>query len=122
VGLEFEACSGRVIGAAVAVHSALGSGFLEGVYQRALEMELDAQRIRFERQLKVEVRYRGQVVGVHRLDFLVEDVVVVELKAASAIIDAHLAQLRSYLKATDIRVGLLLNFNAPVLGIRRVVN
>jgi len=122
VGHEFEACSGRVIGAAVAVHSALGPGFLEGVYQRALEMELDAQLIRFERQLKVEVRYRGQVVGVHRLDLLVEDVMVVELKAASAIIDAHLAQLRSYLKATDIRVGLLLNFNAPVLGVRRVVN
>jgi GxxExxY protein len=111
-----------VIGAAVAVHTALGPGFLESIYQRALEIELDLRDIEFQRQLEVDVRYRGETVGRHRLDLLVEQSVVVELKAVSVILEAHLAQLRSYLKATDTRVGLLLNFSAPVLGVRRVVN
>jgi GxxExxY protein len=122
MGHRFEDCSGRVIGAAVAVHTALGPGFLESIYQRALEIELDLRDIEFQRQLEVDVRYRGETVGRHRLDLLVEQSVVVELKAVSVILEAHLAQLRSYLKATDTRVGLLLNFSAPVLGVRRVVN
>jgi len=122
MGHVFEDCSGRVIGAAVAVHTALGPGFLESIYQRALEIELDLRDIEFQRQFEVDVRYRGETVGRHRLDLLVEQSVVVELKAVSLILEAHLAQLRSYLKATDTRVGLLLNFSAPVLGVRRVVN
>jgi GxxExxY protein len=121
VGHEFEDFSGRVIGAAVAVHMALGPGFLEGIYERALEMELSAANLNFESQLRVPIHYRGQLVGVHRLDLLVEASIVVELKAVSTVLDAHLAQLRSYLKATDTRIGLLLNFNAPVLAVRRVV-
>lgn len=122
MGHGFDDCSGRLIGAAVAVHTALGPGFLGGIYQRALEMELHAQHIRFERQVEVAVRYRGQLIGLHRLDLIVEGSIVVELKAVSAVVEAHMAQLRSYLRATDSRVGLLLNFNTPVLGIRRVVN
>lgn len=122
MGHVFQDCSGRVIGAAVAVHMALGPGFLEGIYQRALEMELAGLGLRLESQLSVPVRYRGQLVGVHRLDLVVEATVVVELKAVSTVLDAHLAQLRSYLRATDTRIGLLLNFNAAVLGVRRVVN
>ncbi len=118
----FQDGSGRVIGAALAVHTTLGPGFLEGIYQRALELELTAMGLRFESQLSVPIRYRGELVGVHRLDLLVESSVVVELKAVSAVLDAHLAQLRSYLRATDTRIGLLLNFNAAVLGVRRVVN
>jgi len=106
----------------VAVHTALGAGFLEGIYQRAFELELHSQGIRFESQLQVPVRYKSHLVGFHRLDLLVEGVLVVELKAVSAVLDAHLAQLRSYLRATDTRVGLLLNFSAPVLVVRRVVN
>jgi GxxExxY protein len=111
-----------VIGAALAVRDALGAGFVEGIYQRALEMELAARGIPFQSQLEALVRYRGEVVGVHRLDLLVEGSVVVELKAVSAVRDAHLAQLRRYVKAIDCRVGLLLNFGAAVLGVRRVVN
>jgi GxxExxY protein len=122
VGHEFEACSGRVIGAALAVHTALGPGFLEGIYGSALELELAAAGLCFESQLRVPIHYRGQLVGVHRLDLLVEGSVVVELKAVSSVLEAHLAQLRSYLKATDTRIGLLLNFSAPVLTVRRVVN
>jgi GxxExxY protein len=122
VGHEFGDCSGRVIGAAVAVHTVLGPGFLEGVYQQALELELEARHIHFERQVELAVRYKGHLVGVHRLDLIVEASVVIELKAVSAVLEAHMAQLRSYLKAADVRVGLLLNFNTPVLGVRRVVN
>jgi GxxExxY protein len=118
----FHDCSGQVIGAAVAVHTVLGPEFLEVVYQRALELELEARHIRFERQVEVAGRYNGHLVGVHRLDLIVEASVVVELKAVSAVLEAHMAQLRSYLRAADSRVGLLLNFNAPVLGVRRVVN
>jgi len=106
----------------LAVRDSLGAGFVEGIYQRALEMELAARGIPYQRQLEVLVRYRGEVVGVHRLDLLVDGSVVVELKAVSAILDAHLAQLRSYLKAIDCRVGILINFGAAVLGVRRVVN
>jgi GxxExxY protein len=104
------------------VRDVLGAGFVEGIYQRALEAELSARGIPFDRQLQVVVRYRGEVVGFHRLDLLVRGSVVVELKAVSAVLDAHLAQLRSYLRATDCRVGLMLNFGAAVLGVRRVVN
>jgi GxxExxY protein len=111
-----------VIGAAVAVHTALGAGFVEGIYHRAFALELHSRGIRFESELRVPVLYKGDLVGIHRLDLLVEGSMVVELKAVSYIIDAHLAQLRSYLKATDTRIGLLLNFNAPVLAVRRVVN
>lgn len=122
MGHQFEDCSGRVIGAAIAVHAALGPGFLEGIYQRAFEIELCETGLRFESQLQVPVHYRAQLVGVHRLDVLVEGVLVVELKAVATVLDAHMAQLRSYLRATDTRVGLLFNFSAPVLGVRRVVN
>jgi len=111
-----------VIGAAVAVHTALGPGFLEGIYQRAFEIELRETGLRFESQIRVPVHYRTQLVGVHRLDILVEGVLVVELKAVSTVVEAHMAQLRSYLKATDCRIGLVLNFSSPVLGVRRVVN
>jgi GxxExxY protein len=122
MGHAFEDGSGRIVGAAIAVHSALGPGFLESIYQNALEIELDLRGIEFQRQFEVDVRYRGEPVGRHRLDLLVEAAVVVELKAVSVVLEAHLAQLRSYLKATDMSVGLLLNFSGPVLGVRRAVN
>ena len=118
----FGDCSGRVIGAALAVHSALGPGFLEGIYQRSLELELGAAQLRFERQVEVPILYNGVVVGLHRLDLVVGGTIVVELKSVSSVVEAHLAQLRSYLRATGLGVGLLLNFNAPILGVRRVVN
>lgn len=118
----FDDCTGRVIGAALAVHRELGPGFLESIYQRALECELAARGIRFESQVAVHVRFRGEAIGLHRLDLVVDRAVVVELKSVGALLDAHLAQLPSYLRASELRLGLLLNFNASVLGIRRVVN
>ncbi len=118
---EFEPLSGRVLEAAVAVHQALGPGFLESVYENALVVAFDQRGIRFQRQYEVHVSFEGQEVGLHRLDLLVEGRIVVEIKAVKALDDIHFAQLRSYLKATQLRTGLLLNFNAPILVVKRVV-
>lgn len=122
VAHEFLDCSERVIGAALAVHRTLGPGFLEGVYENALAVEFGERALVYERQVRVAVDYRGGIVGVHTLDLIVERSIVVELKAIGIVMEAHLAQLRSYLKATGLHTGLLLNFGGPVLGIRRVVN
>jgi GxxExxY protein len=121
MGHEFEELSGRILGAAVEVHKALGPGFLESIYQRAMEVALDHRGIAFERQKEVHVYFEGEDLGVQRLDLVVEAQVILELKAVKALEDIHFAQLKSYLKATGLRTGLLLNFNAPTLLIKRVV-
>ncbi|HEV3025825.1 MAG TPA: GxxExxY protein [Pirellulales bacterium] len=121
MGHEFEALSGRVLEAAVAVHKALGPGFLEGVSQKAMEVALRHRDIPFDRQKDIHVFFEGEDIGLHRLDLIVGAEIVVELKAVTALEDIHYAQLKSYLKATGLRVGLLLNFNATTLVIKRVV-
>jgi GxxExxY protein len=121
MGHEFEELSGRILGAAVEVHKALGPGFLESIYQRAMEVALHHREIRFQRQKEVHVYFEGVDVGVQRLDLVVEEQVILGLKAIKAFEDIHFAQLRSYLKATGLRTGLLLNFNAPTLVTKRVV-
>lgn len=118
---KFEALSGRILEAAIEVHRALGPGFLEGVYENALVVAFNHRRIGYERQYEVHVVFEGQEVGLHRLDLVVEGQIVVELKAVKAFELIHFAQLRSYLKATQLHTGLLLNFNAPALVVRRVV-
>jgi GxxExxY protein len=118
---RFEDGSSAVIGAALRVHRALGAGFLEEVYQKALEVELSASGLKFDRQLPIEIKYRGQPVGLHRVDLLVESSIIVELKAVPSLLNLHRAQVLSYLRATGLHVGLLVNFNAPVLLIRRIV-
>jgi GxxExxY protein len=119
---EFEDLSGKIIGAAIEVHRELGPGFLESIYEEALKVDLDEHGLRYECQKEVEVRYLGVVVGIHRLDLVVEGKIIIELKAISDLADIHFAQLRSYLKATGLKVGLLLNFGKPTLEVRRVVN
>ncbi|HLO04027.1 MAG TPA: GxxExxY protein [Symbiobacteriaceae bacterium] len=109
-----------VIGAAMEVHRALGAGFVEKIYEKALALELKLQGVRFQRQVKVPVYYKGMEAGVHVLDLLVEGKVVVELKAVAAIVDVHLAFTRSYMTATGLQVGLLLNFGKAKLEVRRV--
>ena len=121
MGHEFEELSGQILGAAVEVHKALGPGFLESIYQRAMEVALEHRGIAFERQKEVHVYLEGVDLGVQRLDLIVAEQVILELKAVKAFEDIHFAQLRSYLKATGLRTGLLLNFNAPTLVIKRVV-
>ena len=118
---EFEPNSSKIIEAAIAVHKALGPGFLETVYHRALRVAFDHRGIAYENQKEVRIVFEGVEVGVHFLDLLVAGDIVVELKAVKALEDIHFSQVKSYLKATGWRVGLLLNFNAPTLIIKRVV-
>jgi GxxExxY protein len=121
MGLAHEELTGGVIGAAIEVHKALGPGFLESVYENALALELRARGISFERQLAVPIRYRQREVGLHRLDLLVADLIVVELKATKAIEAVHFAVVRSYLRATGCEHGLILNFAKPTLESKRVI-
>jgi len=112
-----------VIGAAIEVHRHLGPGYLESAYQAALEVELKLRGIPFVPQRPVDVSYKGHPVGDGRLDFLVAEMLVVELKAVDALADVHKAQVISYLKATKLHLGLLINFNATILkdGLKRVI-
>jgi GxxExxY protein len=119
---QFEDLSKKVVGAAIEVHRELGPGFLENIYEEALKVDLKEHGLHFEAQKEIKIEYLGVVVGMHRLDLVVEEKIIVELKAVDEIADIHLAQLRSYLKATGLKVGLLLNFAKPTLQIRRVVN
>ena len=119
---QFEELTKKIIGAAILVHRELGPGFVESIYEEALKVEFSEHSLSFESQKEITVKYLDVVVGVHRLDMLVENQVIVELKAVKELTDVHFAQLRSYLKATGLKVGLLLNFAKPKLEIRRVVN
>jgi GxxExxY protein len=112
-----------VIGAALEVHRHLGPGYLESVYEEALAVELGLRGLSFVRQKPFGVSYKGHEIGEGRLDLLVGDELLVELKAVEALGPIHKAQEISYLKATDLHLGLLINFNVPVLkdGIQRIV-
>ena len=118
--IEHRDLSEEVIGAAIRVHRELGPGFLESVYEEALAIELGSVGISFERQKPLAIIYRGHHVGEHRLDFLVEGLLVVELKAISALEDIHFAIVRSYLKASTLDDALILNFASTKLTVRRV--
>lgn len=109
----------RIIGAAMEVHSVLGPGFLESVYETALAHEFDLRDIQYERQKNLTVTYKGVVVGEFRADFLVEGKVIVELKAIKKLTPIDEAQLLNYLKGTGVRLGLLLNFGARSLEHKR---
>lgn len=113
--------SEAVIGCAIEVHRALGAGFLERVYEHALALELRSNGVAFQQQQAMQVRYRGRVVGEYCCDFLIEGRMLIELKALSSLSTDHEAQLLNYLKATGINAGLLLNFGARRLGIKRMV-
>jgi len=121
VAHDFEPLSGRIIEAAIHVHKQLGPGFLESIYESALKVALRHRGIVYEAQKEVTVLFEGEEVGVHRLDLLVGGQIVVELKAIKALQDVHFAQVKSYLKATGLHVGLLMNFHAPTLVVKRVV-
>ncbi len=121
MGHEFEALSGQIIEAAVDVHRTLGPGFLESIYESAMRVGLRHRGIAYEAQKEVAVVYEEEVVGVHRLDLLVDGEIVVELKAVKGLEKVHFAQVKSYLMATGLRVGLLMNFFAPTLVVRRIV-
>lgn len=112
------------IGASMDVHTVLGPGLLERLYEEALAYELECRGIPFKRQVSIGVDYKGRRIGEHVLDIVVGDVLVLELKATDRVSDVHLAQLVSYMRATRMPLGLLINFNVPHLkhGIHRRVN
>ena len=120
---DVDAVMFRVIGAAIEVHRHLGPGFLESIYQRALCIELGERGVSFEKKARIEVVYKGRTLHGQELDLIVDSRVVVEVKAVASILAIHESQLVSYLKATRLRAGLLINFNVPILkaGIRRIV-
>ncbi len=120
---EDEDLARRVIGAAIEVHRVLGPGFLESIYQRALDYELTSCGLHVGREQEILVPYKDIQIEGQRLDLLVGNRVIVELKTVDVIAPIHQAQLLSYLKATGLRLGLLLNFKVPRLvdGIQRLV-
>jgi GxxExxY protein len=109
-----------IIPAAIAVHRELGPGFLESIYEQALAVEFALRGIAFVRQKPIPLFYRDHQIGEHRLDFVVEDKIIVELKALEALENVHFAIVRSYLKATGVADGLLLNFSTMPLTVKRV--
>lgn len=119
--LVFEQLSGVILGAAVEVHRALGAGYHESVYANALSVALTTRRIPHAREHEIDLYFQGILVGKHRLDLLVDDTIVVELKAVEKVLEVHKAQARAYLRSTGKEIALLLNFNAPVLEVKRIV-
>ncbi len=110
-----------MIGCAFEVSNTLGAGFLESVYEYALAVEFTRAGIGFDRQRGLSVSYKGEFIGQYMADFLVEQCLIVEIKALSRLMPEHEAQVMNYLKATGLTVGLLLNFGTPRLGVRRIV-
>jgi len=122
---EINELSGEVIGAAIEVHKTLGPGLLESVYEECLSMELGLRGIPYEKQKELPVRYKGAELDCgYRLDIVVAGKLIVELKACEKLQPIHEAQLLTYLRLTGIKIGLLINFNVPVLkeGIKRLAN
>jgi GxxExxY protein len=120
---EEEMVAGEIIASALAVHRELGPGYLESFYRKAMCLELRARDIAFETEKPIVVWYRGEELGTHRIDLVVQGLVVVELKAVEALAPVHRKQVVSYLKATKLRLGLLINFDDELLkqGLKRVV-
>jgi GxxExxY protein len=119
---KYSEITHKVIGCAMRVHSALGNGFQEVIYQRALEIELQFTGFDFKREYTMPIYYNGKRIGTRRVDFLVMNVVPVELKAVTALEDVHLAQAINYLEAYDLELGLLINFGAKSLQYKRILN
>ena len=119
--MDTDKITETIIGDAMKVSNALGSGFLEKVYENALCLELERSGLGVEKQNSIAVTYEGSMVGEYFADILVNEQVIVEVKAVKSIEEIHQAQLLNYLKATGIHLGLILNFGTPRLGIKRMV-
>jgi GxxExxY protein len=120
--MKHEDLTHKIIGCSMEVHKALGNGFQEVIYQRALEIEMGFQGLLFEREKELPIFYRGQNIGTRRVDFFVDGKVMVELKAIIELEDVHLAQAKNYLEAYKTEVGLLVNFGAKSLQFKRLIN
>jgi|SRR6185437_1169575 len=119
---KYSDITGIIIGCAIKVHSAMGNGFQEVIYQKCLAIEMEKQGLKFAQELEMEIYYDGCNVGTRRVDFLVNGLIIVELKAISKLDDVHLAQALNYLEAYKLATGLLLNFGSKSLEIKRITN
>ena len=117
---KYSEITKTIIGCAMKVHSTLGNGFQEVIYQRALAIEMTKQGLYFKREMEMNIYYEEEHIGTRRVDFFVEDKVMVELKAVVNIEQVHMAQALNYLEAYQIEIGLLINFGAPSLQFKRL--
>ncbi len=120
--MQHEDLTRKIIGCAMTVHSTLGNGFQEVIYQRALKLEMEYVGLNFEREKEMEIFYRDKKIGNRRADFFVEDNIMVEIKAIIKLENVHLAQAMNYLQAYKLPIGLLINFGAKSLEFKRVHN
>lgn len=120
--LKYDDLTHKIIGCAMQVHTELGNGFQEAIYQRSLEIEMIQNGLTFERECEMSIYYKGIAVGVRRVDFFVEGKIMVELKAITLLEDVHLAQAINYLEAYNMEIGLLLNFGSKSLMFKRLLN
>jgi GxxExxY protein len=120
--MKNEELTHKIIGAAMEVHKHLGNGFQEVVYQRALSIELNMQNITHEREKEMPLMYKGYDVGTRRVDFFIEELIMLEIKAVINLEDVHLAQAKNYLEAYHMETGLLTNFGAKSLQFKRIFN
>ena len=119
---KYSALTSKIIGCAMTVHKALGNGFQEVIYQRALAIEMQLAGIDFSREFEMPIYYREAHIGTRRVDFLVENLISVELKAMSKLEEVHFAQAINYLEAYNLEIGLLLNFGEMSLKFKRLTN
>jgi GxxExxY protein len=118
--MEHEALTHQIIGLAMKIHSTIGMGFQEVIYQRCLKIEFEKEDVLYVREFEMPVMYEGTQVGTRRVDFLVDQKVMVEIKAVSELTDIHLAQAKNYLEAYELESGLLINFGSPSLEFKRL--
>ncbi|KAB2859720.1 MAG: GxxExxY protein [Flavobacteriales bacterium] len=120
--MKHEDLTHKIIGCAMKIHSTLGNGFQEVIYQRALAIEMEKQGLSFKREMEMTIFYEGIDIGTRRVDLFVEDFVMVELKALIKLEDVHLAQAMNYCQAYNLPIGLLINFGSKSLEFKRVYN
>ncbi len=120
--MELQELTHDIIGCAMKVHNELGRGFQELIYSRALSLEFDTAGIKYIREMPMSINYKNQQIGIRRVDFFIENILMLEIKAVSEMDDAHLAQAKNYLEAYRIKNGLLVNFGANDLQFKRLFN
>jgi GxxExxY protein len=119
---QFGDCTGKIIGCAMKVHSALGNGFQEVIYQKALAIEMQIEGLSFQREMEMPIYYRSEKIRTRRVDFFVENEIMLQLKAIISLEDVHLAQAINYLEAYNMKTGLLINFGSKSLPFKRLLN
>jgi len=120
--MKYQEITKKIIGCAMRVHSTLGNGFQEVIYQRALAIEMSEVGLEFNREYEMDILYKGNIIGTRRVDFFVQGLIMVEIKALIKLEDVHLAQAINYVECYNLQTGLLLNFGSKSLEFKRVYN